>query len=53
MPRRPRKSDDQPPDKKGNFVKCVVCGRWVDVDDPNDVRAHERVCDGTPAPPPH
>ena len=53
MARRPRPTTEEPQDKRGNFVKCVVCGRWVDMDDPKDVRAHERLCDGTPAPPPH
>jgi len=43
----------EPQDEREHFIQSPDCGRWIDMRDLGDVLAHERACDGKPAPPPH
>jgi hypothetical protein len=55
MPRKiiGKRRGGDPKDEREHFIKCPACGRWIDMRHLDDVLAHERACDGTPAPPPH
>jgi hypothetical protein len=33
-----------------HFIQCPACFRWIDMRNLDEVLAHERACDGTPAP---
>ena len=52
----------EPQDEREHFIQCPDCNRWIqcpdcnrwlDMRDLGDVLAHERACDGTPAPRPN
>jgi hypothetical protein len=55
MPRKSigKRVDGEPQDEREHFIKCAFCGRWIDMRSLDDLLAHERTCDGTPAAAPH
>ena len=36
----------EPQDEREHFIKCPVCGRWIDMRDLGEVLDHEWTCEG-------
>jgi hypothetical protein len=43
----------EPQDEREHFIKCPVCGRWIDMRDLGALLAHHQDCDGTSGPRPN